>query len=57
MTGRRYPWRVVAFATIVVFGNFYLAYYLLFGLASDGVDVRDASGRPCGRIHRRRDQG
>ena len=45
MTGRRYPWRVVAFATIAVFGNFYLAYYLLFGLASDGVDVRDASGR------------
>jgi tRNA A-37 threonylcarbamoyl transferase component Bud32 len=45
MTGRRYPWRVLAFAAIAVVGNFYLAYYLLFGLASDGVDVRDASGR------------
>jgi hypothetical protein len=45
MTGRRYPWRVVVFATIAVFGNFYLAYYLLFGLASDGVDVRDGSGQ------------
>jgi S1-C subfamily serine protease len=45
MTGRRYPWRIVAVAAIGVIGNFWLAYYLLFGLAADGVDVRDASGR------------
>jgi tRNA A-37 threonylcarbamoyl transferase component Bud32 len=45
MTGRRYPWRIVAVAAIGVIGNFWLAYYLLFGLAADGVDVRDTSGR------------
>src|SRR5260370_34742476 len=45
MTGRRYAGGIVAVAAIGVIGNFWLAYYLLFGLAADGVDVRETSGR------------
>ncbi len=45
MTGRRYSWWVVGLAAVAVVGNFWLAYYLIVGLASDGVDVRDATGR------------
>jgi len=41
---KRYPWRVVVFAAISVIGNVYLGYYLLFGLASDGLDLDDQSG-------------
>jgi tRNA A-37 threonylcarbamoyl transferase component Bud32 len=41
----RYPWRIVALAAISLIGNVYLGYYLLFGLASDGVDIGEQSGR------------
>jgi tRNA A-37 threonylcarbamoyl transferase component Bud32 len=41
----RYPWRIVAIAAISLIGNVYLGYYLLFGLASDGVDIGERSGR------------
>jgi tRNA A-37 threonylcarbamoyl transferase component Bud32 len=41
----RYPWRIVAIAAISLIGNVYLGYYLLFGLASDGVDIGEQSGR------------
>jgi len=41
----RYPWRVVVFAAISIIGNVYLGYYLLFGLASDGLGLDDQSGR------------
>jgi tRNA A-37 threonylcarbamoyl transferase component Bud32 len=45
MSSRRYPWQIVAVAAISIIGNFYLGYYLLFGLAEDGVAVSAASGR------------
>ena len=45
MAPKQYPWRLVVFAAISVIGNVYLGYYLLFGLASDGLDVADQSGR------------
>ena len=45
MSKRPYPWQIVAVAVISVIGNFYLGYYLLFGLASDGVDVVSRSGQ------------
>jgi tRNA A-37 threonylcarbamoyl transferase component Bud32 len=45
MSNARYPWQILAIAAISVVGNFYLGYYLLFGLAGDGVDVADKSGR------------
>jgi S1-C subfamily serine protease len=35
----------MAIAAISILGNFYLGYYLLFGLAGDGVDVADKTGR------------
>jgi S1-C subfamily serine protease len=44
MNSARYSWRVVAFAAISLIGNFYLGYYLLFGLAPDGVDLADKNG-------------
>lgn len=45
MPSARYPWRIVAIAAISLIGNVYLGYYLLFGLASDGVDIGEQSGR------------
>ncbi len=45
MVSSRTSWRIVTVAAISILGNFYLGYYLLFGLAEDGVDVRDVSGR------------
>ena len=45
MAPKQYPRRLVVFAAISVIGNVYLGYYLLFGLASDGLDVADQSGR------------
>jgi sigma-B regulation protein RsbU (phosphoserine phosphatase) len=45
MSTARYPWSILAIAAISIVGNFYLGYYLLFGLAGDGVDVADKSGR------------
>ncbi|HUL33574.1 MAG TPA: protein kinase [Candidatus Eisenbacteria bacterium] len=44
MTPKRYPWWIVALAAISIIGNCYLGYYLLFGLAPDGVGVEDRSG-------------
>jgi eukaryotic-like serine/threonine-protein kinase len=41
----RYSWRIVAIAAISLIGNFYLGYYMLFGLASDGVALDEQSGR------------
>jgi tRNA A-37 threonylcarbamoyl transferase component Bud32 len=41
----RYPWRVVAIAAISLIGNVYLGYYMLFGLASDGVSLDEQAGR------------
>src|SRR5215469_16484553 len=41
----RYSWRILAFAAISLAGNFYLGYYVLFGLAWDGVTVDEKSGR------------
>ena len=35
----------MAIAAISIVGNFYLGYYLLFGLAGDGVDVADKTGQ------------
>jgi len=34
----------VAIAAISLIGNAYLGYYMLFGLASDGVGLEDRSG-------------
>jgi eukaryotic-like serine/threonine-protein kinase len=45
MSTARYPWQIMAIAAISIVGNFYLGYYLLFGLAGDGVDVADKAGR------------
>jgi tRNA A-37 threonylcarbamoyl transferase component Bud32 len=45
MSNARYPWRILAIAAISVVGNFYLGYYILFGLAGDGVDVAGRAGR------------
>ncbi len=45
MSNARYPWQILAIAAISVVGNLYLRYYLLFGLAGDGVDVADKGGR------------
>ena len=45
MVPARYPWRVVAVAAISLIGNAYLGYYLLFGLASDGVGLQVRAGR------------
>jgi S1-C subfamily serine protease len=45
MSNARYPWRILAIAAISIVGNVYLGYYLLFGLAGDGVDVADKTGR------------
>jgi tRNA A-37 threonylcarbamoyl transferase component Bud32 len=45
MSTSRYPWRILAIAAISIVGNFYLGYYLLFGLAADGVDIADKGGR------------
>ncbi len=45
MPTARYPWSILAIAAISIVGNFYLGYYLLFGLAGDGVDVANKSGR------------
>ena len=44
MSSSRYPWRIVAIAAISLIGNAYLGYYMLFGLASDGVGLEDRSG-------------
>ena len=45
MSTKRYPWQILAVAAISIVGNFYLGYYLLFGLAADGVDIADKAGR------------
>lgn len=45
MVSARYPWRIVAIAAISLIGNVYLGYYMLFGLASDGVSLDEQSGR------------
>jgi tRNA A-37 threonylcarbamoyl transferase component Bud32 len=45
MSKRPYPWQIIVVAVISVIGNFYLGYYLLFGLADDGVDVVGRSGK------------
>jgi eukaryotic-like serine/threonine-protein kinase len=42
---KRYPWRIVALAAISLIGNLYLGYYLLFGLAADGIGIEEQSGR------------
>jgi len=41
----RYPWRIVALAAISLIGNVYLGYYMLFGLASEGLGIDQQSGR------------
>jgi eukaryotic-like serine/threonine-protein kinase len=41
----RYPWRIVAIAAISLIGNVFLGYYMLFGLASDGVSLEEQAGR------------
>jgi tRNA A-37 threonylcarbamoyl transferase component Bud32 len=41
----RYPWRIVAIAAISLIGNVFLGYYMLLGLASDGVSLDEQSGR------------
>jgi len=41
----QYPWRVVVIATISLIGNVFLGYYMLFGLASEGVSLKEQSGR------------
>jgi tRNA A-37 threonylcarbamoyl transferase component Bud32 len=41
----RYPWRIVALAAISLIGNVFLGYYLLFGLAADGIGLEEQSGR------------
>src|ERR1700716_3816219 len=45
MSTKRYPWQILAIAAISIVGNFYLGYYLLFGLAADGIDIADNAGR------------
>ena len=45
MSTARYPWQLLAIAAITVVGNFYLGYYILSGLAGDGVDVIGKAGR------------
>jgi tRNA A-37 threonylcarbamoyl transferase component Bud32/MFS family permease len=45
MGSTRYPWRIVAIAAISLLGNVYLGHYMLFGLASDGVDLNEQSNR------------
>ncbi|HET6932588.1 MAG TPA: PDZ domain-containing protein, partial [Candidatus Acidoferrum sp.] len=40
----RYPWRVVAVSAISLIGNVFLGYYMLFGLASDGVSLDEKAG-------------
>lgn len=45
MVPARYPWRIVAVAAISIIGNVYLGYYLLFGLAWEGMDLQDRAGR------------
>ena len=44
MTSSRYPWRIVAIAAISLIGNAFLGYYMLFGLASEGVSLDEQSG-------------
>jgi hypothetical protein len=39
----RYSWRIVALAAISLIGNVYLGYYMLFGLASDGLGLDQQS--------------
>ena len=41
----RYSWRIVAIAAISLIGNVYLGYYMLFGLASDGLGLDQLTGR------------
>lgn len=45
MSNSGYPWQLLAIAAISVVGSFYLGYYILFGLAGDGVDVIGKAGR------------
>ena len=45
MSTKKYPWQILAIAAISIVGNFYLGYYLLFGLAADGIDIADKAGR------------
>jgi tRNA A-37 threonylcarbamoyl transferase component Bud32 len=42
----KYPWRIVVVAVISLIGNFYLGYYLLFGMRGDGLELEDQQGRP-----------
>jgi hypothetical protein len=44
MASSRYPWRIVAVAAISIVGNLFLGYYMMFGLAGDGLDVEDQHG-------------
>jgi hypothetical protein len=41
----QYQWRVAVIATISLIGNVFLGYYMLFGLASEGVSLEEQSGR------------
>lgn len=45
MISTQYPWRIVAVAAISLIGNIYLGFYSLFGLAPEGLDLQDQSGR------------
>jgi tRNA A-37 threonylcarbamoyl transferase component Bud32 len=45
MVPTQYPWRIVAIAAISLIGNAFLGYYMLFGLAADGVGLDEQSGR------------
>ncbi|HTP69083.1 MAG TPA: protein kinase [Dongiaceae bacterium] len=44
MKTQSYPWWIVVFAAMCVVGELFLGYYILFGLASDGVSLEDKSG-------------
>ena len=44
MKANRYPWSIVVFAAICVIGELFLGYYVLFGIASDGLSLEDKSG-------------
>ncbi len=45
MISKRYSWRIVAIAAISLIGNVYLGYYMLFGLASEGLGLDQQAGR------------
>lgn len=45
MVSIRYSWKIVTLAAISLVGNCFLGYYVLFGLAWDGVEVDTKAGR------------